>query len=146
MILAFQNYPVKSKYIKKEKNMNFDQQLFDYVLESAKSFELSLDSRPVTPSREAQKALEYFEEPLSKQGSDAINVIKTLNEVGEPGVVSSRGGRYYGFVTGGALPVTVAANWLAAINKFLSKRPVTNSSLTSRNSRPSAARSRATTS
>ena len=94
--------------------MNFDQELYDYVLGAAKSFEQSLDSRPVTPSEEAQNALESFNEPLTEGGTDALSVIKMLNEIGEPGVVSSRGGRYYGFVTGGALPVAVAANWLAA--------------------------------
>ncbi|MBT5073255.1 MAG: aspartate aminotransferase family protein [Kordiimonadaceae bacterium] len=94
--------------------MEFDQELYDYVLNAAKSFESSLDSRPVTPSDEVIKALDYFDEPLSNGGIEATQVIKMLHEVGEPGVVSSRGGRFYGFVTGGALPVAVAANWMAA--------------------------------
>ncbi|MBT6033725.1 MAG: aspartate aminotransferase family protein, partial [Kordiimonadaceae bacterium] len=95
--------------------MEFDQELYGYVLDKAKSFEESLDSRPVSPSSDSVKALEYFEEPLSASGSDAKSVIKMLHDVGEPGVVSSRGGRYYGFVTGGALPVSVAANWTAGL-------------------------------
>jgi glutamate/tyrosine decarboxylase-like PLP-dependent enzyme len=33
--------------------------------------------------------------------------------VGSPATVASAGGRYFGFVIGGSLPVTVAANWLA---------------------------------
>ncbi|MCC3859830.1 pyridoxal phosphate-dependent decarboxylase family protein [Pseudemcibacter aquimaris] len=94
--------------------MEFNQELYEQVLGAAKSFEESLDSRPVTPSDEAVKALSYFEEPLSQRGEDAKSVIKMLTDVGEPGVVSSRGGRYYGFVTGGAMPVSVAANWMAA--------------------------------
>ncbi|MCP5381700.1 MAG: aspartate aminotransferase family protein [Kordiimonadaceae bacterium] len=94
--------------------MNFDQQLFDYVVSAAREFEEKLDSRRVTPDADALKSLERFNEPLSQAGEAATSVIKMLNEVGEPGVVSSRGGRYYGFVTGGALPAAVAANWLAA--------------------------------
>ncbi len=94
--------------------MEFNQELFSYVLNAAKSFEESLDLRPVTPSNDVIKSLDYFNEPLSDQGAPELDVIKKLNEVGEPGVVSSRGGRYYGFVTGAALPVSVAANWLAA--------------------------------
>lgn len=94
--------------------MEFNQELYSYVMEAAKSFEESLDSRPVTPSDDVIKSLDYFDEPLSEKGIDETSVIKMLNEVGEPGVVSSRGGRYYGFVTGGALPVAVAANWMAA--------------------------------
>ena len=94
--------------------MKFDQELYSYVLNAAKSFEESIDLRPVTPSDDAVKSLDYFEEPFADEGCDAVKVIKTLNEVGEPGVVSSRGGRYYGFVTGAAMPVAVAANWMAA--------------------------------
>ena len=32
----------------------------------------------------------------------------------EPGMVATAGPRYFGFVTGGALPVTVAADWLVS--------------------------------
>lgn len=94
--------------------MEFNKELYNYVLNAAKSFEESLDSRPVYPDDKAIKALDEFEQPLSNDGEKATAVLKMLNEVGGQGVVSSRGGRYYGFVTGGALPVAVAANWLAA--------------------------------
>ena len=39
--------------------------------------------------------------------------LRLLDEVGSPATVACTGGRYFGFVTGGALPVTVASNWLA---------------------------------
>jgi glutamate/tyrosine decarboxylase-like PLP-dependent enzyme len=40
-------------------------------------------------------------------------VIRLLDEVGSPATMATAGGRFFGFVIGGTLPVTVAANWLA---------------------------------
>src|SRR5688572_9441015 len=52
--------------------------------------------------------------PLPEKPSDALNVIDDLVEHADPGLVASAGPRYFGFVTGGALPVTVAAEWLGS--------------------------------
>jgi len=40
-------------------------------------------------------------------------VLGQLDAIGSPATVASTGGRYFGFVIGGALPVAVGANWLA---------------------------------
>jgi glutamate/tyrosine decarboxylase-like PLP-dependent enzyme len=93
--------------------MEFDQKLFDNVIKAAKSFETSLNTRPVTPNEDAIHALNQFDEPFINSGMDAKDVINMLVEIGEQGVVSTRGGRYFGFVTGSALPVSIAANWMA---------------------------------
>jgi glutamate/tyrosine decarboxylase-like PLP-dependent enzyme len=46
-------------------------------------------------------------------GADPGVVLEELAGRADPGVVAQAGPRYFGFVTGGALPVTVAADWLA---------------------------------
>ena len=53
--------------------------------------------------------------PLPEQGSPPVEVIRELSEAADPGLVASPGPRYFGFVTGGALPVAVAADWLTSI-------------------------------
>jgi glutamate/tyrosine decarboxylase-like PLP-dependent enzyme len=72
-----------------------------------------LDRRPVWPSPSDLRALERLGGPLPESGSDAEGVLRLLDEVGSPAAVSSAGGRYFGFVIGSALPIGLAANWLA---------------------------------
>ncbi len=73
-----------------------------------------LDSRPVAPTPNAINGLSVFEEPLPDQPSNPESVLQLLDRAASPATVATAGGRYFGFVIGGSLPVTVAANWLAA--------------------------------
>jgi hypothetical protein len=52
--------------------------------------------------------------PLPERGADPVAVIETLAAAAEPGLVASAGPRYFGFVTGGALPAALAADWLTS--------------------------------
>ena len=72
-----------------------------------------LDARGVTPTPLALAQLERFDEPLPDEPTNPETTIQMLNEFGSPATVASAGRRYFGFVIGGSLPVTLAANWLA---------------------------------
>jgi glutamate/tyrosine decarboxylase-like PLP-dependent enzyme len=52
--------------------------------------------------------------PLPEHGEDAVAVVEALAAAAEPGLVASPGPRYFGFVTGGALPAAVGADWLTS--------------------------------
>ena len=52
--------------------------------------------------------------PLPEHGEDATAVVEQLAAVAGPGLVASPGPRYFGFVTGGALPAALAADWLVS--------------------------------
>jgi glutamate/tyrosine decarboxylase-like PLP-dependent enzyme len=52
--------------------------------------------------------------PLPERGEDPLAVIEALAAAAEPGLVASAGPRYFGFVTGGALPAALAADWLTS--------------------------------
>lgn len=94
--------------------MGFDQELFDYVIRAAKEFEDGLVSRRVVPTTQDIKNIAAFDEPLPIDGTAALDVIRTLHEVGSPATTLTRSGRFFGFVVGGAHPVSIAANWIAS--------------------------------
>jgi glutamate/tyrosine decarboxylase-like PLP-dependent enzyme len=81
--------------------------------ERAIRFLSTLDRRPVAPTPEAVAALERFLEPLPATPMDPREVLRLLDEVGSPATMAMAGRRFFGFVIGGSLPVTVAASWLA---------------------------------
>src|SRR5690606_16015829 len=72
-----------------------------------------LDERSVTPAEAAVQGLERLREPLPEQGSAPTEVLALLDEVVSPATLGIAGPRFFGFVIGGALPVTLAANTLA---------------------------------
>jgi len=74
----------------------------------------TLDDRSVGPSDEAVSRLARLREPLPERPSDPAEVLRLLDEIGSPATMGMAGGRFFGFVIGGALPVTLAANVLAS--------------------------------
>lgn len=73
----------------------------------------TLDTRPVAPASRAVAALEAFDEPLPARTGDPAETLRLLDELGSPATMAMAGPRFFGFVIGGSLPVTLAANWLA---------------------------------
>jgi len=82
--------------------------------EHARDYLTQVNARSVAPTPDAVERLKRLRITLPEQPRDASEVLSLLHEVGSPATVASAGGRYFGFVIGGALPVSVAANWLAA--------------------------------
>jgi glutamate/tyrosine decarboxylase-like PLP-dependent enzyme len=79
----------------------------------AQRYLAEIQTRSVAPSAEAVAALRRLEEPLPAGSSAPEDTLRLLDEIGSPATMGMAGPRFFGFVIGGSLPVTLAANWLA---------------------------------
>src|SRR5687768_4165017 len=87
--------------------------LLDDAARRAQRYLETLSERRVGPSPAAVAALSALREPLPAHPTDPAEVLRLLDEIGSPATMAMAGPRFFGFVIGGALPVTVAAQWLA---------------------------------
>ena len=75
----------------------------------------SVDSRNVQPTDKAISGLENFIEDLPEDGTDTLEILRLLNDYGSPATIAQTGGRYFGFVNGGAIPAALAAKWISDV-------------------------------
>jgi glutamate/tyrosine decarboxylase-like PLP-dependent enzyme len=87
--------------------------LLEDAAQRASGYLESLPERPVRPDPEAVRRLTELDFDLPNQGLDGPEVLRLLDERVGPATMAMAGPRFFGFVIGGSLPVTVAANWLA---------------------------------
>ena len=95
-------------------NMNDTRELLSETFERAARFIESLPERRVAAVRGASELEPALGGALPARGLPSAEILARLDEIGVQGVVASAGPRYFGFVTGGTLPASLAASWLAA--------------------------------
>ncbi|MCY3574571.1 MAG: pyridoxal-dependent decarboxylase [Chloroflexi bacterium] len=94
-------------------NIGETQALLRQAVEYGCEYLGSLDERPVFPDAVALAALEGFDEPLPGQPTPPGDVLRELQRLGSSATTANAGGRYFGFVNGGALPAALAGRVLA---------------------------------
>jgi glutamate/tyrosine decarboxylase-like PLP-dependent enzyme len=92
-----------------------NRELLQRTAEIAADYLDSLDERPVGPEATVDEMREALGGPLPEQPSDPIEVIEKLARDADPGLLGTASGRFYGFVIGGAIPATIAADWLTSV-------------------------------
>ena len=74
----------------------------------------TLDTRPIRPERGYREMHELLDRAVPDRPADPAEVVEELAAVGEQGVMAIGSGRWYGFVAGGAVPSSLAADWLVS--------------------------------
>ena len=94
--------------------MSDERELLRRTAELAADFLDTLDERPVFPLMPVEDLGAQLAVPLPDAPTDPLEVVETLARELDTGLVASAGARYFGFVTGGALPAALAADWLTS--------------------------------
>ncbi len=90
-----------------------DMKLFEQVKDYAVEYMNNIPDQPVSPDQNSIDGLNVFREPLSVDSGDPYEIIGMLHQYGSSATVAQTGGRYFGFVNGGIIPVSLAAKWLS---------------------------------
>ncbi len=91
----------------------FRKNLLEDAAQRAARYLDELDTRAVAPLPAAIARLDDLDTPMPAAPTDPASVLARLDEIVGPATMGMAGPRFFGFVIGGALPATVAANWLA---------------------------------
>ncbi len=70
--------------------------------------------RPVRPDAGVDEILARLDHTLPEDGEDADRVVDELADAAGPGLMAMGSPRFYGFVIGGTLPASLAADWLVS--------------------------------
>lgn len=92
-----------------------DKTLFEQARCYAYDYMDKVSERNVFPTRQALQSLSLLRERMPERPGDPAEILNLLHTVGSPATVTQTGGRYFGFVCGGAIPMALAAKWLSDV-------------------------------
>lgn len=92
-----------------------EKKIFDKARSSAYDYIDGIENMDVFPSPKNIERLKAFDEPLGEKSGSTEEIIHLLNDVGSKATIAQLGGRYFGFVNGGAVPIALAVKWLSDV-------------------------------
>jgi len=92
-----------------------EKKIFEEATRYAFDYIDKLKDGSVFPNEANLSNLEKFDIPLQNESANPLELLEKLHQYGSPNTVLNNSGRYFGFIIGGALPITQAAKWLTDI-------------------------------
>ena len=92
-----------------------DKNLFDQARSYAFEYIDNIEEMDVFPSEANLKNLSQFDEILQDKTISAKEILTQLHRHGSAATIAQLGGRYFGFVNGSAVPVSLAVKWLTDV-------------------------------
>lgn len=89
--------------------------LFEQAKCYAYDYMNNLQEMEVSPSESSLSELKLFDEPMPDAPCSANDVLSLLHNHGSINTVAQTGGKYFGFVCGGSLPVSLATKWITDV-------------------------------
>ncbi len=89
--------------------------LFKQAQQAAFAYIDSVFEQSVYPGPSALQELSIFDEDLPTSATLPHSILHSLSTVGSANTTAQIGGRYFGFVNGNALPITLATKWLTDV-------------------------------
>ena len=86
----------------------------DRAVSHALEYLRTLSSAPVTAAATLAELRARLSRPLTPDGEDSARVIDDLAADAGGGLIGSGGGRFFAWVIGGSVPVSLAADWLTS--------------------------------
>jgi glutamate/tyrosine decarboxylase-like PLP-dependent enzyme len=87
-------------------------ELYKLAFDCATEFLQQANDLPIQVNDQARANLKNLDFPLQVNGVDSTQVINDLNQWVSPATMKMGSPRFFGFVIGGAYPVSVASSWL----------------------------------
>src|SRR6476659_769382 len=105
--------PVSMVYMERSMSDRIvDENLLTRAHQHALDYLRMIPDRSVAPQMTREELLALLSMTLTEDGDDPAGVLDALARAAELGTMGTASPRFFGFVIGGSLPVTVAADWL----------------------------------
>jgi glutamate/tyrosine decarboxylase-like PLP-dependent enzyme len=92
-----------------------NKEIFERARSYAYEYIDGIEKMDIFPSESSLEDMNSFDEILPKESVSAKEIIEQLHEFGSPATIAQTGGRYFGFVNGGAVPVSLGVKWLSDV-------------------------------